>query len=70
MLRKTTLLLTALAMIPALTAGVSLAATGKCTVTAIKDNIVTMDCGKDAAKLKTGDAVKVRTAKKKAIEGC
>jgi riboflavin synthase alpha subunit len=69
MLKKMMVLLTGLAFLT-LTTGVSLAATGKCTVTEIKDNIVTLDCGKDAAKLKTGDKVKVKTAKKKAIEGC
>ena len=41
-----------------------------CTVTAVKDGIVTMDCGEKADKLAVGSTVKVKTAKKKAIEGC
>lgn len=53
-----------------LSAGIALAASGKCTVTAVKDNVVTLDCGKAAAKIKVGETVKVKTAKKKAIEGC
>ena len=53
-----------------LASGVAFAASGKCTVKEIKDSIVTMDCGTTAAKLKVGDQVKVKTAKKKAIEGC
>lgn len=69
MMRKTTLLLATIAMF-SLTSGVALAASGKCTVTEIKENVVTLDCGKTAAKMKVGDEVKVKTAKKKAIEGC
>jgi len=42
----------------------------KCTVTSVKDSIVTMDCGEKADKLAVGSTVKVKTAKKKAIEGC
>ncbi len=69
MLKKTSLLLAALAMVT-LGAGAAPAVTGKCTVTEIKDSAVILDCGKDAARFKAGDAVKVKTAKKKAIEGC
>ena len=69
MLKKTTLLLATIAMFT-LTSGVALAASGKCTVTEIKDSIVTLDCGATAAKLKVGDEVKIKTARKKAIEGC
>jgi hypothetical protein len=53
-----------------LSAGAACAATAKCTVTEIKDNVVTLDCGTTAAKIVAGDVVKVKTAKKKAIEGC
>jgi hypothetical protein len=69
MLKKTTVLLAVIAMFT-LTSSVTLAASGKCTVTEIKDSVVTLDCGTTAAKLKIGDEVKVKTAKKKAIEGC
>jgi len=69
MLRNTTLLLATIAMFT-LTSGVALAVSGKCTVTGIKDSVVTLDCGKTAAKMKVGDEVKVKTAKKNAIEGC
>ena len=66
---KKTVMLAAIALF-ALSSGAAWAASGKCTVTEIKDSIVTMDCGTAAAKMKTGDTVKVKTAKKKAIEGC
>ncbi len=42
----------------------------KCTVSTVEDSIVTLDCGDKAEKLDVGAAVKVKTAKKKAIEGC
>ena len=69
MLRRITVLLAAIAMFT-LTAGGAQAAGGKCTITAIKDSTVTLDCGNSAAKLKVGDTVKVKTVRKKAIEGC
>jgi hypothetical protein len=51
-------------------AGVSVAAKSvKCKVTAVDGNAVTLDC-KKADKLKVGMKVKVKEAKKKAIEGC
>ena len=51
-------------------AGVSVAAKSvKCKVTAIDGNAVTLDC-KKTDKLKVGMKVKVKEAKKKAIEGC
>lgn len=47
------------------------AATVKCTVTEITDNVVILDCGKKTSKLKVGDKVKMKTAKKTAVvEGC
>ncbi|MCD6387919.1 MAG: hypothetical protein J7L69_00815 [Desulfobulbaceae bacterium] len=52
------------------TAGMGLAASAKCTVTAIDANNVTMDCGNKAKKLKVGDTLKVKTVKKQAVEGC
>lgn len=52
-------------------AGVSVAAKSvKCKVTAIDGNTVTLDCKKIGENLKTGMKVKVKKAKKKAIEGC
>jgi outer membrane protein assembly factor BamE (lipoprotein component of BamABCDE complex) len=51
-------------------AGVSVAAKSvNCKVTAIDGNAVSLDC-KKADKLKVGMKVKVKEAKKKAIEGC
>jgi hypothetical protein len=51
-------------------AGVSVAAKSvKCKVTALDGNAVTLDC-KKADSLKVGMKVKVKEAKKKAIEGC
>ena len=51
--------------------GAALAARGvDCRVTGVQDQIVTLDCGKKADKLDVGAKVKVKTARKKAIEGC
>jgi len=51
-------------------AGVSVAAkSATCEVTAIDGKTVTLEC-KDAASLKVGAKVKVKSAKKKAVEGC
>lgn len=69
MLKKTTALITSL-ILSGFIASTTLAATAKCTVTAIDETTVTMDCGKSVAKLKVGDTVKVKAVRKKAIEGC
>ena len=50
-------------------AGVSIAKSVKCKVTAIDGDTVTMEC-KKADSLKVGSKVKVSKAKKRAIEGC
>ena len=52
------------------TATVSLAASVKCEVKSVSGDTVTLDCGSKANKLKAGQKVKVKAAKKKAIEGC
>ncbi|RUM35649.1 MAG: hypothetical protein DSY50_04210 [Desulfobulbus sp.] len=67
---KKTLLTLAAAACLLMAASTTQAATAKCKVTDIKDNVVTLDCGKTAAKIVAGDVVKVKTARKKAIEGC
>ena len=51
------------------TAVVSFAASVECTVKSVSGNTVTLDC-KKASKLKEGSKVKVKAAKKKAVEGC
>ncbi|BCO10063.1 hypothetical protein GF1_24390 [Desulfolithobacter dissulfuricans] len=53
----------------ALSAGVAMAAKVKCTVDSVDGDKVTMTC-KKANKLKAGQKVTVKAAKKKAIEGC
>lgn len=53
-----------------LTSQVVLAATAKCTVMEITDNGLTIDCGDKPLHVQVGDVVKVKTIKKKAIEGC
>ncbi|HFQ89059.1 MAG TPA: hypothetical protein ENK27_03190 [Desulfobulbus sp.] len=63
------------AFVAALVFGLSLAATAmasnvKCTVTGVKGSVVTLKCGKKAAKLTRGEAVKVWRARKEAGEGC
>lgn len=51
------------------TATMSVAASVKCEVKSVSGSTVTMECD-DAGKLSAGDNVKVKKAKKKAIEGC
>jgi hypothetical protein len=52
------------------TACVSFAASATCTVSSVSGSTVTLDCGSKAKKFKSGGKVKVKTAKKKAVEGC
>ncbi len=52
----------------ALSSGIALAGSEKCTVDAVDGDKVTMTC--KGTKMKAGDSVKVKAAKKKAIEGC
>lgn len=52
----------------ALSAGTAMAASEACTVDAVDGDKVTMTC--KGSKMKAGDMVKVKGAKKKAIEGC
>jgi len=67
---KTTIILLATIALLAFTAPATIAGSTKCTVTEVTGTVVVLDCGKAADKMKAGDAVKVKTAKKKAIEGC
>ncbi len=69
MFKKTSILLAAIALFT-FTVPAAMAATAKCTVTEVKDAVVTLDCGKKAARLKVGDKVKVKAEKKKGYEGC
>lgn len=50
-------------------ASLVMASTVKCTVDSVSADKVTMTC-KKAKKLKVGDKVKVKSAKKQALEGC
>lgn len=68
-MKKTALSLAALAFI-AFSSHSALAASAKCTIKQVTDTTVTMDCGKKADKFSAGQQVKVKSAKKKAIEGC
>ena len=47
-----------------------LAASAKCEVKTVDKNLVTLDCGDKADNFKVGSQVKVKSEKKKAIEGC
>lgn len=51
-------------------AALSFAASADCTVKSVSGSTVTLDCGDDAKDLSVGSKVKVKAAKKKAIEGC
>lgn len=68
-MKKLTLLITMLFMLSTTTL---YASTLKCTVKKIEANIITMDCGDQAADLAVGTKVKVKTqkAKSSAVEGC
>lgn len=46
------------------------AASGKCTVIAVEGTRVILDCGDQAAEFPVGSAVKIKSEKGKAIEGC
>ncbi|RJX36271.1 MAG: hypothetical protein C4531_00165 [Desulfurivibrio sp.] len=53
------------------TAGAVYAASGKCTVVAVEDNKVTLDCGSNTGDFPVGTDVKIKSvAKGKAVEGC
>ena len=52
----------------ALSAGAAFAKSDKCTVDGVDGDKVTMTC--KGTKMKAGDKVTVKAAKKKAIEGC
>ncbi|MBU0674974.1 MAG: hypothetical protein KJ950_10055 [Proteobacteria bacterium] len=70
MSKKLITLLLAMAFTVSL-AGVGMAAkSADCTVSSVDGSTVTLDCGKDADDLKVGSKVKVKDAKKKAVEGC
>ncbi len=52
-------------------AGVSLAGKYiKCEVKSVEGSTVTLDCGKKASKVAKWTKVKIKNAKKKAVEGC
>ncbi|PLX48695.1 MAG: hypothetical protein C0613_09780 [Desulfobulbaceae bacterium] len=68
-MKKATIL--TLALFLAVASNQALAATATCTVTTASDQGITLDCGVKNDSFKSGDTVKVRTAKqRKAIEGC
>ncbi len=69
MFQKTSVLLATIALFT-FTVPAAIAATATCTVSEIKATQVILDCGKKANSLHAGDTVKIKTAKKKAIEGC
>jgi len=54
----------------AASASSSIAASAKCTVTSVDKSVVTLDCGNKAEKFSVGAEVKVKSVKKKAVEGC
>ena len=70
-MKTITTLMATLAITAMISIGVQ-AATLKCTVQKVEENVVTMDCGDKAVTLTAGTKVKVKTAKAKAtaIEGC
>jgi len=70
MSKKIVTLLLAMAFVVGI-AGVSIAAKAvTCKVSAVDGDVVTLECKKDADTLKVGSKVKVKSAKKKAVEGC
>ena len=69
-MRRKTLSLILLVLFATSMMATAYAASTTCTVTAIDGATVTLDCGKDAGELETGATVKVKAARKKAVEGC
>ncbi len=67
-MKKIMIVVMALAFVASASTGV-MASRVKCTVDSIEGNIVTLTC-ENADRLKAGDSVTLRVAKKKAIEGC
>ena len=60
-----------LALFLAVASNQALAATATCTITTASDKGITLDCGAKNDSFKSGESVRIRTAKqKKAIEGC
>ncbi len=46
------------------------AASTKCTVSSVDKGTIILDCGSKSSKFSVGQDVKIKSAKKKAIEGC
>ncbi len=69
--KRTSVIVMAIFLAAALTAGVAVAKTLKCTVETVKSGVVTINCGDKADLLKPGDQIKVRpVVKRRAVEGC
>ena len=69
--KRTSVIVTAIFLAAALTAGVAVAKTLKCTVETVKSGVVTINCGDKANQLKPGDQIKIRpVVKRRAVEGC
>ena len=66
---KTTLTAFIIGLAVIMGTGIAVAKKLSCTIVQVEDNTVTMQC-KSVSGLAEGDKVKVRTAAKKAIEGC
>jgi hypothetical protein len=70
MSKKIITLLMAMAFTVGVTSVSIAAKTATCKVTAVDGNTVTLDCTKNADALKVGAKVKVKSAKRRAVEGC
>lgn len=46
------------------------AASAKCEIVSVEGDILVLDCGKRAAKFEAGKKVKIKTVKKRQVEGC
>jgi hypothetical protein len=51
-------------------AGALQAASGKCTVVAVEENKLILDCGKNTNDFPVGTEVKIKSSGGKAVEGC
>ena len=51
-------------------AGALQAASGKCTVVAVEENKLILDCGKNTKDFPVGTEVKIKSSGGKAVEGC
>lgn len=67
---KRTICVLSLVLATVFAAGNILAASGKCKVVKVEGTRMEIDCGEKTKGFQKGTKIKIKTEKKKAIEGC